>query len=230
MKSAKLIQKMTESKEIVNTAILAIIELQKEVKSLEAKNRRLEEAREKANAVCAKWEGLYKAEVTKRETLEKMVKEYQEVIIPGYRNIAEKSGGMPMPEQQKAKEGMRMERITSNRTWEEAQYNLANEKGYSSIWLRLNMIEDILGEDYDLERLRELVEADRNGRCVVLTEGGHSDKDGENALKAAMRVVSFYNDPVTRYIVEAVAEKLATQAAETELKDVERVNPTSERD
>ena len=135
---------------------------------LEAKNRRLEEARENANAACAKWEGLYKAEVTKRETLEKMVKEYQEVIIPGYRNIAEKSGGMPMPEQQKAKEGMRMERITSNRTWEEAQYNLANEKGYSSIWLRLNMIEDILGEDYDLERLRELVEADRDGRCVVL--------------------------------------------------------------
>lgn len=31
---------------------------------------------------------------------------------------------------------------------------------------RLAAIEDILGDDYDLERLRELVEADREGRCV----------------------------------------------------------------
>lgn len=58
-----------------------------------------------------------------------------------------------------------MERITSNRPWEEAQYDLANEKGYFRIWLRLNMIEDILGADYDIDRLRELVEADREGRC-----------------------------------------------------------------
>lgn len=33
---------------------------------------------------------------------------------------------------------------------------------------RLADIEDILGDDYDLDRLRELVEADRDGRCVVL--------------------------------------------------------------
>lgn len=33
---------------------------------------------------------------------------------------------------------------------------------------RLAAIEDILGDDYDLDRLRELVEADRDGRCVVL--------------------------------------------------------------
>lgn len=30
------------------------------------------------------------------------------------------------------------------------------------------MIEDILGDDYDLSRLRDLVQADREGRCVVL--------------------------------------------------------------
>lgn len=35
---------------------------------------------------------------------------------------------------------------------------------------RLEKIEDILGEDYDLSRLRELVQADREGRCVVLSE------------------------------------------------------------
>lgn len=33
---------------------------------------------------------------------------------------------------------------------------------------RLADIEDILGDDYDLDRLRELVEADRDERCVVL--------------------------------------------------------------
>lgn len=33
---------------------------------------------------------------------------------------------------------------------------------------RLADIEDILGDDYDLDRLRELIEADRDRRCVVL--------------------------------------------------------------
>ena len=33
---------------------------------------------------------------------------------------------------------------------------------------RLVSIEDILGDEYDLDRLRELAEADREGRCVVL--------------------------------------------------------------
>ena len=33
---------------------------------------------------------------------------------------------------------------------------------------RLAKIENILGDDYDLERLKELVEADRDGKCAVL--------------------------------------------------------------
>lgn len=33
---------------------------------------------------------------------------------------------------------------------------------------RLGTIEDILGDEYDLDHLRELLEADRDGRCVVL--------------------------------------------------------------
>ena len=52
--------------------------------------------------------------------------------------------------------------------------------------LRASEIEAILGDDYDLNRLRDLVEADRDGRCVVLPSGGYADKDGENALKSAM--------------------------------------------
>lgn len=32
---------------------------------------------------------------------------------------------------------------------------------------RIGLIEDILGDDYDLSRLRDLVQADRDGRCFV---------------------------------------------------------------
>lgn len=39
---------------------------------------------------------------------------------------------------------------------------------YMDLYQRLTAIEDILGEEYDLDRLRELVQADREGRCVVL--------------------------------------------------------------
>ncbi len=37
---------------------------------------------------------------------------------------------------------------------------------------RLASIEDILGDDYDLDRLRELVEADREGRCFLFPKDG----------------------------------------------------------
>ena len=46
---------------------------------------------------------------------------------------------------------------------------IKNEKPTGKqIYQRLLEIEDILGDDYDLDRLRELVEAGRGGRCVVL--------------------------------------------------------------
>ena len=39
---------------------------------------------------------------------------------------------------------------------------------------RLASIEDILGDEYDLDELREMVQAKREGRCVVLPcEAGH---------------------------------------------------------
>ena len=61
-----------------------------------------------------------------------------------------------------------MERLTSKRNWEEAKSDLKHEMGYSHIWNRLAEIENILGDDYDLDRLKELVQADREGRCVVM--------------------------------------------------------------
>lgn len=66
MNYEELIEKLTESKEAVNTAILTIIELRREVGNLKVKNRLLKEARENANEACAKWEGLYRAELEKK--------------------------------------------------------------------------------------------------------------------------------------------------------------------
>ena len=83
---------------------------------------------------------------------------------------------------------------------------------------RLAAIEDILGGEYDLGRLRELAQADRDGRCVVLPEGGCEDKDGENALKSAMNTCFYHNNPVTRFIADAVAEKLTRQEAQAALR------------
>ena len=46
--------------------------------------------------------------------------------------------------------------------------NPAFECLYKIVFDRLAAIEDILGDKYELDRLRELVEADKEGRCVVL--------------------------------------------------------------
>lgn len=44
-----------------------------------------------------------------------------------------------------------MKRITRSRDWDEAKL----------CWGRLDTIENILGDDYDLDRLKELVEEDK---------------------------------------------------------------------
>lgn len=83
---------------------------------------------------------------------------------------------------------------------------------------RIGLIEDILGDNYDLRHLRDLVQADMEGRCAVVPDGGYTDNDGKNALKSAMNTCYYHNNPVTRYIVDAVAEKLTREAAEEALK------------
>lgn len=70
-----------------------------------------------------------------------------------------------------------------------------------------------------VDRLRELAQADREGRCVVLPDGWYEDKDGENALKSAMHTCFYHNNPVTRFIADAVAEKLVRN--ETKMKHCE---------
>lgn len=55
-----------------------------------------------------------------------------------------------------------MKRITNPKTL----WDVLGE-AYNAIY-RLQQIENILGDDYDLEHLKELVEADKEGKCVVL--------------------------------------------------------------
>lgn len=90
-----------------------------------------------------------------------------------------------------------MKRLTSKRNWEEAKSDLKHEMGYSHIWKRLAEIENILGDDgddYNLDRLKELVQADRDDRCVVLPCKLH-DKVFfiENGCVKETEVDSFHN-------------------------------------
>lgn len=73
-----------------------------------------------------------------------------------------------------------MERLTDKRlalpprVWQEVTREEARElkeipvPSMRELYYRLSQIEDILGDEYDLDRLRKLAEADREGRCVVL--------------------------------------------------------------
>lgn len=71
-----------------------------------------------------------------------------------------------------------MKRLTEY-TIPETGFSVVSEEKYKRIMMeekpsvekvynRLKKIEDILGDEYDLDRLRELAQADREGRCVVL--------------------------------------------------------------
>ena len=69
----------------------SIMELLDRAEAAEARCKRLEEARERANEAAHKWEGRCKILETLLETAEKMVKEYQDDLIPGYRERAERA-------------------------------------------------------------------------------------------------------------------------------------------
>ena len=71
-----------------------------------------------------------------------------------------------------------MKRLTEY-TIPETGFSVVSEEKYKRILMeekpsvekvynRLKKIEDILGDEYDLERLRELTQADKQERCMVL--------------------------------------------------------------
>lgn len=101
-----------------------------------------------------------------------------------------------------------MKRLTTKRDWEEASKDLKHELGYSYIWKRLNEIEDILGDEYDINRLRELLEADRNGRCVILPTNIYTNEDAKKALEKAMFSLKIADTATNRFTVQAVTEKI----------------------
>lgn len=62
-----------------------------------------------------------------------------------------------------------MERLTNKNLRKEMENTVIIEVPWAvSAWVRLADIEDILGDDYDIDLLKELVQADREGKCVVL--------------------------------------------------------------
>lgn len=63
-----------------------------------------------------------------------------------------------------------MERLTER--LENGAINVKYASQHETAIHRLVTIEDILGDGYDLDRLRELAQADREGRCVVLPKDG----------------------------------------------------------
>lgn len=85
-----------------------------------------------------------------------------------------------------------------------------------SIICRLAEIEDILGDDYSLDRLWELVEADREGRCVIMPvkEGDivycimhyiFEDNPPE-IFEAPFHITDYYNIGKTVFLTEEAAE------------------------
>lgn len=83
------------------------------IRELVARCKRLDEARERANEAAHQWEGRCKILETRLETAEKMVKEYQDELIPGYRKRAEKA-------EREAKEAQREATICRN-GWKKAE-------------------------------------------------------------------------------------------------------------
>ena len=59
-----------------------------------------------------------------------------------------------------------MERLTER--LENGVINVKYASQHETAIHRLVTIEDILGEEYDLDELREMVQAKQEGRCVVL--------------------------------------------------------------
>ena len=74
-----------------------------------------------------------------------------------------------------------MKRLTEYTRFHGSMLPVMNNSNRYSAIERLAAIEDILGDEYDLDELRELVQAKREGRCVVLPrlKPGQGDPPGE---------------------------------------------------
>lgn len=82
----------------------------------------------------------------------------------------------------------------------------------------LSDVQDILGDDYDLDRLRELVEADRDGRLVVLPDVDKRARESmANGLEDVFQELA-YEDPTVGLFGMSDGEKELANALLSALK------------
>lgn len=91
---------------------------------------------------------------------------------------------------------------------------------FAKILDRLSAIEEILGDDYDLDRLKELAQADREGRCAVLLPckvGDKLYKISENGVKEVVvqSIVFMLSHTVNHLTVHVANERGAMTEIET---------------
>lgn len=103
-----------------------------------------------------------------------------------------------------------MERLTGR--YDNGVIFIDYHKNKESAIHRLAAIEDILGDEYDLDRLRELAEADREGRCVVLPIkipgwGWYCNDKFPNAISAYFVYPSQVVDCMEDYILRGTKEE-----------------------
>lgn len=85
---------------------------------------------------------------------------------------------------------------------------------------RLASIENILGDDYDLEHLKELVEADRDGRCVVfpckIGDTVHDIQMGKITEKTIISIPFLLSKSVNHLCLHAINNRDALTTIDTE--------------
>ena len=73
-------------------------------------------------------------------------------------------------------------------------YDIWDKEWLDDALERLATIEDIIGDEYNLDHIRELTQADRDGRCVVL-DGKSRDKE---LICKLMRLLYWLEDSIKK--------------------------------
>lgn len=86
--------------------------------------------------------------------------------------------------------------------------------------IREDSIKEILGDNYDLDRLKELVEADREGRCVVLPckigDTVYDIQTGKITEKTIMSIPFLLSKSVNHLCLHAINNRDALTTIDTE--------------